>query len=89
MQLFEPGPLIFSAALAAVAFVLGVVLHYTRVIIALVVFPIVPTHLASRLVLLAWRGTVRRVVPAAAAPARFAPSGWLAVRQCRRRHCVL
>ena len=55
--------------------VLGVVLHYTRVIIALVVFPIVPTHLASRLVLLAWRGTVRRVVPAAAAPARFAPPG--------------
>jgi hypothetical protein len=55
--------------------VLGVVLHYTRVTIALVVFPIVPTHLASRLVLLAWRGTVRRVVLAAAAPVRFATPG--------------
>ena len=34
--------------------ILGFVLHYTRVAIALVVFPIVPTHFASRLVLLAW-----------------------------------
>ena len=64
--------------------VLGVVLHYTRVIIALVVFPIVPTHLASRLVLLAWRGTVRRVVPAAAAPARFAPPGRFGPLRLRR-----
>ena len=34
--------------------ILGFVLHYTRVVIALVVFPIVPTPFAPRLVLLAW-----------------------------------
>ena len=46
---------------------LGLVLHYTRLVIALVVFPLVPTHLASRLVLLACSSMVRSDVPAAAA----------------------
>ena len=59
--------------------ILGFVLHYTRVAIALVVFPIVPTHLASRLVLLAWSRMVRRVVLAVAEPPTNGSIGALAL----------
>ena len=36
---------------------LGVVLHYTRLLIALVVMPLVPATLAAKLVILAWAVT--------------------------------